>query len=141
VRSGSLTGTRLTVRQPIAAIGSGKHADLSITDPGISPLHGRLELREGVWNLTALGVGNRTEVDGEPVRGEVPLSPGSTIRLGDVALLFEPRDRPDGQTARRPDGQTERTPAEPRRSGLGFVLAVLLGTSLVLGGVALEIAR
>ena len=31
-------------------------------------------------------------VDDEPVTEETPLSPGATIRLGDVAISFEPND-------------------------------------------------
>ena len=142
VRNGALAGTRLTVRQSIVAIGSGKHADLPVVDSSIAVLHARLELRQGVWSLTALGTGNRVEVDGEPVRGETPLPPGSTIRLGEVAFLFEPRDRTGGSADRRTDGPTEPRTEGPRtRSGAGFVLAVLGGLALVLGGIALELAR
>jgi hypothetical protein len=32
-------------------------------------------------------------VDDETVRGEIALSPGAQISLGEVTLLFEPRDR------------------------------------------------
>jgi hypothetical protein len=42
--------------------------------------------------LSDLGSTNGTFVDGEMVRGEVPLSPGATLRFGEVSALFEPVD-------------------------------------------------
>ena len=43
--------------------------------------------------LTDLGSTNGSRVDGEAVRGDLALSPGVQITLGEVLLLFEPRDR------------------------------------------------
>src|SRR5256886_9439905 len=48
--------------------------------------------REGVWVLVDLDSTNGTFVDGEQVKGEAPLAPGATVRLGDVQLGFEPSD-------------------------------------------------
>ena len=51
-----------------------------------------LQLREGVWTLTDLGSTHGSAVDDEPVTEETPLSPGATIRLGEVGISFEPND-------------------------------------------------
>ena len=45
-----------------------------------------------MWVISDLDSTNGTTVDGEPVKGEFPLSPGATIRFGEVAVLFEPMD-------------------------------------------------
>jgi pSer/pThr/pTyr-binding forkhead associated (FHA) protein len=78
--------------------------------------------------VSDLGSTNGTYVEGEPVVGETALLPGSTIRFGDVAVLFEPHDegpavahaggtqvvdRVDAEPARPPLAEEAR-PAEPR---------------------------
>jgi pSer/pThr/pTyr-binding forkhead associated (FHA) protein len=135
-----MAGQRLSVRQPVTTLGSGKHADLVVSDPGVTALHARLELRQGVWTLTILRNAHPIQVDGEPVTGEVPLSPGSTILLGSVALLFEPRDaaplrivKTDVPSAPPP------TPARGTARRFGWVLAILIGVALVVGGILLEL--
>lgn len=131
-----MAGQRLSVRQPVTTIGSGKHAHLTVLDPSLAPLHARLELRQGVWILTTLRNANPVQVDGETVTGEVPLSPGSTIRLGSLSLLFEPRDM-----VPRSAGVAVGTPQPARRSAgrFGLVLAILIGLALVAGGILLEV--
>ena len=140
VRSGGMAGHRLQVRQPVTTIGSGKQADLVLPDPGLTPLHARLELRQGVWILTVLRNAAPVQVDGERITGEVPLSPGSTILLGAVGLLFEPRD-PVAERVVRADGAGMPDPGRTRgnRLGAGRVLAILLGLVLVAGGILLEV--
>ncbi len=145
VRAGGPAGHRLTVRSSAVTIGSGKQADLMLAAPTVAGLHARLELRQGVWFLTPLDPAAAARVDGEPVTGEAPLSPGSTIHLGEVALLFEPRDSGEMDQNRRPEGAAAgRTPAPPRagKGGrFGFVLLVILGMLLFLGGIGLELSR
>jgi pSer/pThr/pTyr-binding forkhead associated (FHA) protein len=55
-------------------------------------MHAKLQRREAIWILTDLGSTNGTYVEGEPLKGELPLGPGTTIRFGDVVALFEPLD-------------------------------------------------
>jgi pSer/pThr/pTyr-binding forkhead associated (FHA) protein len=135
-----MAGQRLSVRQSVSTIGSGRQADLVLPDPDVTPLHVRLELRQGVWTLTMLRNANPVQVDGEPVKGEVPLSPGSTIRLGSVALLFEPRDT---QLPRFGPAGTASVPVAmpPGRTGGRVVrgLAIAAGLALVAGGILLEL--
>jgi hypothetical protein len=104
VKKGPAKGQRLTVFSPSANIGRADYNDIRLADPSVSASHGKLQLREGVWTLTDLGSTNGSAVDGIPVTDETPLSPGTVITIGDIDLLFEPRD--------------ERVPREPPTSTL-----------------------
>src|SRR5882724_8551480 len=92
VRSGGLVGQRLAVKTPVVNIGRADYNDLVVPDPSVSTSHAKLQRREGVWVLVDLDSTNGTFVDGEQVKGEAPLAPGATVRLGDVQLVFEPSD-------------------------------------------------
>jgi len=92
VRSGSLKGQRLVVKTPLANIGRADYNDLVIPDESVSTTHAKLQRREGVWVLVDLDSTNGTFVDGDRVKGESPISPGVTVRLGDISLVFEPTD-------------------------------------------------
>ena len=93
VKRGQRKGERLPVRNPVANIGRGEFNDIALPDASISANHAKLQLKEGIWVLTDLGSTNGSRVDGETVRGDIALSPGVQITLGEVQLLFEPRDR------------------------------------------------
>src|SRR6184192_510037 len=92
VRSGGLTGQRLPVKTPVVNLGRADYNDIVLPDPSISTSHAKLQRREGVWVLVDLDSTNGTFVDGEQVKGDAPLAPGATVRLGDVQLVFEPSD-------------------------------------------------
>lgn len=92
IRGGALKGKRLPVRAPVVNIGRADYNDIVLPEPSVSTAHAKLQRREGVWVISDLDSTNGTTVDGEPVRGEFPLSPGATIRFGEVAVLFEPMD-------------------------------------------------
>src|SRR5437867_11668825 len=92
VRSGGLAGQRLSVKTPVVNIGRADYNDLVVPDPSVSTTHAKLQRREGVWVLVDLDSTNGTFVDGEQVKGDAPLAPGATVRLGDVQLVFEPSD-------------------------------------------------
>jgi pSer/pThr/pTyr-binding forkhead associated (FHA) protein len=92
VRSGSLKGQRLAVKTPVVNVGRADYNDLVIPDESISTAHAKLQRREGVWVLVDLDSTNGTFVDGERVKGEMPVPPGATIRFGEVSLVFEPTD-------------------------------------------------
>jgi pSer/pThr/pTyr-binding forkhead associated (FHA) protein len=91
-RTGDLKGRRLPIKVPVANIGRGDYNDVVISDPSVSTMHAKLQRREAIWILTDLGSTNGTFVEGERLTGEVPLSPGTTLRFGDVSALFEPLD-------------------------------------------------
>ncbi len=92
VRSGGLRGQRLPIRTPVVNIGRADYNDLVFGEESVSASHAKLQRREEVWILTDLDSTNGTFVDGDRVRGEVPLKPGSTVRFGDLTVLFDPTD-------------------------------------------------
>ena len=94
VRSGALRGRRLPITIATVNIGRADYNDLVIADPSVSTTHAKLQRKDDVWVLTDLGSTNGTYVEGEPVTGETALTPGTTLRFGDVAALFEPHDDP-----------------------------------------------
>ncbi len=119
VRSGALRGRRLPITTAAVNIGRADYNDLVIADPSVSTTHAKLQRRDDVWVLADLGSTNGTYVEGEAVTGETALTPGTTIRFGDVAALFEPHDEPRpvgapvAAAAARP--AEEPRPAEPAR--------------------------
>ena len=92
VRTGSLRGQRLPIRTPVVNIGRADYNDLVFGEESVSASHAKLQRREELWVLTDLDSTNGTFVDGDQVRGEMPLMPGSTVRFGDVTVLFDPTD-------------------------------------------------
>jgi pSer/pThr/pTyr-binding forkhead associated (FHA) protein len=109
-----------------------------------------------VWILADLGSTNGTFMEGEPVTGEVALAPGTTLRFGEVSVLFDPLDddvpaEQDGtrtmqavpalspETAPVPAKSPEISirkpvvrrppPPEPARPRSWFMLAVLLAVA------------
>jgi pSer/pThr/pTyr-binding forkhead associated (FHA) protein len=115
VRSGALRGRRLPITVPAVNIGRADYNDLVIADPSVSTTHARLQRKDDLWVLSDLGSTNGTYVEGEPVTGETALTPGTTLRFGDVSALFEPHDEsPPG--ARRDAGEAgPMAPAEEPR--------------------------
>lgn len=118
VRSGALRGRRLPITVPSVNIGRADYNDLVIADASVSTTHAKLQRKDDVWVLTDLGSTNGTFVEGEPVTGETALTPGTTLRFGDVAALFEPHDDPlPGGKRAEPEPAPEATagvPEEPR---------------------------
>ncbi|HTH63739.1 MAG TPA: FHA domain-containing protein [Gemmatimonadales bacterium] len=92
VRGGALKGTRLLVKTPIVNIGRADYNDLIIPDESISTSHAKLQRREGVWVLVDLESTNGTFVDGERIKVDTPIAPGTMVRFGDIQLVFEPTD-------------------------------------------------
>ena len=92
VRSGALKGRRLPIKVPVVNIGRADFNDVVIADPSVSTSHAKLQRRDDVWILTDLGSTNGTFVEGERLSGEVALGPGTTVKFGEVAVLFEPFD-------------------------------------------------
>ncbi len=92
VRNGSLKGTRLIVKTPVANIGRAEYNDLVIPDESVSTSHAKLLRREGVWILVDLESTNGTQVDGERISADTPIAPGTMVRFGDVQVVFEPTD-------------------------------------------------
>lgn len=115
-RSGEMKGRRLPIKVPVVNIGRGDYNDVVIADPSVSTMHAKLQRREAVWILTDLGSTNGTYVEGERLTGEMPLSPGTTLKFGDVSALFEPHD--ESVPASKPGGtrMMPRLEPEPKRA-------------------------
>jgi pSer/pThr/pTyr-binding forkhead associated (FHA) protein len=92
VRSGAMKGRRLAVKVPVVNIGRADFNDIVISDPSVSTSHAKLQRRDDIWMLSDLGSTNGTFVEGERLSGEVALGPGTTVKFGEVAVLFEPLD-------------------------------------------------
>jgi pSer/pThr/pTyr-binding forkhead associated (FHA) protein len=103
VRTGAFRGKRLPVKTPVANIGRADYNDVVIAEPSVSTTHAKLQRRDDVWVLSDLGSTNGTYVEGEPVTGETALTPGTTLKFGEVAVLFEPLD--DRPSVRLPGTQ------------------------------------
>ena len=91
-RSGDLKGRRLPIKVPVVNIGRGDYNDIVIADASVSTMHAKLQRREAIWILSDLGSTNGTYVEGERLKGESALTPGTTLRFGDIIALFEPLD-------------------------------------------------
>jgi pSer/pThr/pTyr-binding forkhead associated (FHA) protein len=122
VRSGDLRGRRLPITLTVVNVGRADYNDIVIADPSVSTTHAKLQRKDDVWVLTDLGSTNGTYVEGEAVTGETALTPGTTLRFGDVSALFEPHDEPTpigSRSAAGPAGAGEAAPpwGEPRPSG------------------------
>jgi len=102
VRGGSLKGQRLSVKTPVVNIGRADYNDLVLPDESVSTTHAKLQRREGVWVLVDLDSTNGTFIDGDQIKGEAPLAPGSAVRFGEVSLVFEPTD--DGASVAKGSG-------------------------------------
>jgi pSer/pThr/pTyr-binding forkhead associated (FHA) protein len=92
VRSGPLKGKRFSIKVPVINVGRADYNDVVLDVDSVSTIHAKLQRREGIWMLVDLDSTNGTLVDGERVRGEVPLAPGALIRFGEVQTMFEPTD-------------------------------------------------
>jgi predicted component of type VI protein secretion system len=116
-------------------------------------MHAKLQRRDGVWMVVDLGSTNGTFVDDEAVRDDMALSPGVTLRFGEVSLMFEPLDEepaaePGDTRSMAAMDAVERAPgggaaeggleapvsrprvrrpmaAPPKRSPVGFIIVLL----------------
>ena len=94
VRSGELKGRRLPVKVPMVNIGRADYNDVVLADPSVSTSHAKLQRRDDVWVLSdwARPTGRSWRASGSRARSRS--SPGTTVRFGEVAVLFEPFDEP-----------------------------------------------
>lgn len=61
-----------------------------IEDSKASREHARIRYAEGMYSIADLGSANGTFVNERPVSGQIPLSDGDLIRIGDTTLAFSP---------------------------------------------------
>jgi adenylate cyclase len=70
-------------------IGRSSQADICIAHPSLSRMHATLHIEGDRVTLADLGSKNGTKLNGMMLRGEVPVGPGDTIRLGEIELVLE----------------------------------------------------
>ncbi len=75
------------------AIGTHPSADIALTDPHVSRLHARVEVRGDDYVLRDVGSTNGTRVSGTRIR-EVYLEDGTTFELGATRIQFRRTGRP-----------------------------------------------
>jgi len=92
VRSGARAGAKLPVRRPVVSVGAVPGNDIVLDSPGVAPRHARLRVSGGVWTIAPLEPAGDLDVDGEAIREESLLAPGSALRIGDVSLVFDPAE-------------------------------------------------
>ncbi len=89
-RSGVPGLATVPVRAERARLGSDPTCEVVLDSRSVAPVHAELHCREGLWWLTDLGSDTGSWIDDEPVVGATPVAVGSTLRLGDAVLVFEP---------------------------------------------------
>ncbi len=85
----------VAVRAERARLGRGPECEVVVNNHSVAPMHAELHRREGLWWLADLGSASGSWVDDEPLVGATPIAPGSTIRLGEAVLVFEPLATPE----------------------------------------------
>jgi predicted component of type VI protein secretion system len=70
-------------------IGRSRECEIVLDDAGISRRHAELRPQGGAWTIEDLGSTNGVLVNGTPVRGAQPLSPGDRVELGSTEIVFE----------------------------------------------------
>jgi pSer/pThr/pTyr-binding forkhead associated (FHA) protein len=71
-------------------IGRGETADVRIDNVAVSRQHATLELRNGTHYLTDLGSVNGTLVNGEKVKGTMPVTGADLIEIGKFSFILLP---------------------------------------------------
>ncbi|HUY11211.1 MAG TPA: FHA domain-containing protein, partial [Candidatus Dormibacteraeota bacterium] len=72
-------------------VGRSESADVFLLDPGISRVHARIEIRDGVATISDCGSTNGSFVNGERIE-RCELRDGDRLSFGDTELRVEIRD-------------------------------------------------
>ena len=78
-------GEQLPLR-PVTRLGRSAGNTIVLDDTFVSSEHAVIVERDGGWSLTDRGSTNGTLVNERPVLGEVDLTPGDIVAIGDVKL-------------------------------------------------------
>ena len=70
-------------REGLTAIGRAQENDIVITDALVSRHHAQITLDGGTCQITDLGSGNGTFLNGERINGSKCLRPGDVVRIAD----------------------------------------------------------
>jgi adenylate cyclase len=77
------------LKQGITVVGRLPTSDLVLVDPSVSRHHATLRVLDAECRITDSGSRFGTFLDGAPVRGEVVVPVGATIKFGEVSLVLE----------------------------------------------------
>jgi len=118
-REGQLTGERWTIESDEFLIGRGSDCHIALPERQVSRHHAKILSESGQYVLQDLGSKNGTHMNGNRVRGSIPLRDGDEIQIAlRVKLLFigtdatvpliVEKERPAGALERDPDRRTVR---------------------------------
>jgi hypothetical protein len=82
----SLTPGETLPLRPVTRLGRSEENTIVLDDTFISAEHAVIVQRDGTWWLSDRGSTNGTAVNEQPVHGEVGLTPGDVVAIGDVRL-------------------------------------------------------
>ena len=80
-------GQEIVLPSSECVLGRGNDVDIRLEDPGVSRVHAKINIADGVATITDLGSTNGTLVDGSKVTSQ-PLADGSIIRLGSTDITY-----------------------------------------------------
>lgn len=89
VTAGSMTGTQVPLATSAILIGRSPSCTLVLDDDYSSSRHARIFLRSDTWFVEDLGSTNGTFIGAERVLAPMPLSLGSTVRVGQSTLELQ----------------------------------------------------
>jgi type III secretion protein D len=93
VLSGLHQGAAMALEAPGLCIGADAESDVMLLDPGIAPLHVRLDRAQGLWHCHAIADAPVRTYDGQNATS-VPLHEGLRLYLGAVLIGFEQEHTP-----------------------------------------------
>jgi adenylate cyclase len=77
------------LKQGVTLVGRLPSCDLVLSDPSVSRHHASFKVMDGACRLQDAGSRFGTFLNGQPVRDEVDVPPGATVKLGEVSLMLE----------------------------------------------------
>ena len=75
---------RFGLRDGVSTVGRADESDVVISDALVSRNHARITVGPGGCSITDLDSSNGTFVNGEPVQGMRPITPGDILSFADV---------------------------------------------------------
>lgn len=88
--AGNLAGRTWSLPAGESRIGRDATNLVAIEDGKASREHAKVRFADGIYSITDMGSSNGTYVNDRQISGQVPLSDGDLIRIGDTTLAFKP---------------------------------------------------